>query len=749
MKNPIFLLAGLVLASVAFAEDQHSEGWTPPVQRPDPMTFTADVLAADAVTKAAVASGHVHAVSAPLTLTSEYMTRDENGVMLFQYPTMATTCTNGCGHTHWNVTGEVEYRTSDSVVLRNAWIRLFEVPVIWIPYLWYPLDTDCGFKWMPGYTGRWGGFVLSRYRYHLLGDNDHTPNTFWLKGNTNLDYRYKQGVALGEDLFWNLGDFGKGDFKVYYAWDQNAEKEYGESDNGSGNWGSLVERERYGLVFNHRWQVTERDRIFLRASHLSDSFFQEDFMQYNEGFFSIRQGFWASANSGAFFEHLEDRVMTGLEVSGRLNEFYGMTQRLPEFYFDVNPGPLFALPINYESQNRLGVLDRKYAKYANASASVFGTNPGLWCDYTTVRFDTYHRLSQSFRSFDDVVAITPRVGFHGTYWNDAGETDVYGQSEPQTSGHLFRSIAEAGVTFAARANGWVDDSVSHMIEPYADILAQKAWHSGGGDARALVFDNIDASMTWEDQFAGRGRNLPYSYFGVTPGVRNAWSELTESGNLRQFLEVDAYAAMMFGKSSFEGVEGYGDYESHKLAKFGDPNYGKNAMTLVPGVRAKWDPDRDISLRTRAEYDSENNNLALGEVSFSQKISKDFDYMGGYNYRNHRYWDYSSIPFDALSQRNDELNMVKSHLLFASFTYRPLDWFMMSPIVRWDLRDQELDSAGSWFDVMTDCLGFRFIVEYMNEYTRLDGYHRDSDWSFGFYIYLRAYGAQSGDIFSGQ
>ena len=54
----------------------------------------------------------------------------------------------------------------------------------------------------------------------------------------------------------------------------------------------------------------------------------------------------------------------------------------------------------------------------------------------------------------------------------------------------------------------------------------------------------------------------------------------------------------------------------------------------------------------------------------------------------------------------------------------------------------MDRIGSWFDYLTDCLGFRFIVEYVNSYTRIDGYERTDDWSFGFYIYLRAFGADS-------
>ena len=62
----------------------------------------------------------------------------------------------------------------------------------------------------------------------------------------------------------------------------------------------------------------------------------------------------------------------------------------------------------------------------------------------------------------------------------------------------------------------------------------------------------------------------------------------------------------------------------------------------------------------------------------------------------------------------------------------------------DLRDHDLESIGSWIDYRTDCLGFRFIVAYDSEYTRIDGSRYKDDWRFGFFVYLRALGPEMGD-----
>ena len=711
------------------------------------MTFTADRIAADGVTHALTATGHVVAASGPITIRGELLTRDADGTMLFRDPVCATTCTNAVGHTHWNVSGEVEYREKEYVILRNAWLKFCEVPVLWLPYMYYPLsERDCGFSWMPGYIGRWGGYLLTKYTYHLLGDPGHGRDTYWLRGATRFDLRYRQGIALGEDLDWNLGDFGSGDANVYYAWDRNVEEYYGhrQSDYSDSyhslNWESPVKTDRYSIGFRHRLEPTERDTVRLTASVFSDSSFRDDFAR--KAMFTW-QGPWIGYdNSGVFWEHVENALALGAEVSGRLNEFYGMTDRLPELYFDVNPLPVFGLPVNYETENRLGYLRRNPAEYGLGDpTSVYSFTPGRWASYDSFRFDTYHRLTAPFKTFDDILSVVPRVGYHGTYWHESGEDNLTGWGAAEKEGTLFRSILEGGVTFAGRATGLIDDSWRHMAEPYLDVLAQKAWYAGSG--RPYVFDSIDASVMWEDQFAGRARNLPYSYYGVTPGLRNAWERADERGNFREVVDIDVYAALQFNTADHLGT---GD--AHKLAEVGDPNYGKNGCFVMPGARVRWNPNNDISLMGRAEYDSDNNRIAVADVGWQQKVAGSFSYDVNYSFRDFRAWDFSSSPYDGAQMTSDEFNYARMHFIHVGFQNQPLDWFAWGPFVRWDLRENELDRIGSWFDFLTDCLGFRFIVEYENSYRRIDGYEHEDDWSFGFYVYLRAFGADSSNPLSG-
>lgn len=702
------------------------------------MSFTADRIAADDVTKTVVATGRIVAVSAPLTVRSESMSRSADGTFHFCDPTYATTCTNALGRTHWNVTGELKYRADDYVLLRNAWLTFCEVPVLWLPILYYPLDkSDCGFSWMPGYTRRWGGYLLTRYAYDLIGSADGGPS--WLRGATRLDLRYEQGVAIGEDLKWNLRDFGAGSFNFYYAWDRSDDVDRRDNRWYRQNWGSDVDERRYGMTLSHRLDLTERDLIRLRGTYLSDSYFRRDFLRKTP--LGARSHFLSYDNSGVFWEHLENAFSVGAEVSGRLNDFYGMTGRLPELYLDVNPTPVFGLPVNYESANRIGYLMRDFAEYGNGDrTNPFRNQPGLWAAYETARFDTYHRLTAPFKTFDDILSVVPRLGYRGTFWNRSGEDNLTGWGETGDAGSLYRSILEGGVTFAARGTGWIGERWRHLAEPYLDVLAQEAYYSGSGD-RPYVFDNLDASVMWEDQFAGRGRNLPYSYYGLTPGLRNVWEKTDEHGRLTPVVDLDAYVALQFNDTSYHGA---GD--AHRLARVGKPNYEGGACEAVPGLRLRWTPAQDLTLMTRVEYDADANSVPVADAGLQQTVSKTFKYHVSYLQRDYRIWDFSSVPYDPARMTGESLNDAKVHSVEVGFENSPIDWFAWSPYVRWDIREDELDCIGAWFDLLTDCLGFRFIVEYENDYTRVDGYRRDDDWSFGFYIYLRAFGPGKTSIF---
>ena len=733
-----FVLSAAALAACA-AEDPI--GWRRP--RPEPVKITADIIGGDNVTRTFSASGHVNAVSKPFSLRGDSVSRDAAGAFHFAAGTSLTTCTNGPGCEHWNMTGEMNFHDRKYISGRNLVLRFWEVPVLWLPYWHYPLDTEYGLRMMPGYTSRWGAYLLTKYVYHVAGDRTGNEELPSLKASTRLDLRTENGVAVGQGLRWSMGEYGKGRFKAYYVWDEDYDhysRNWNRADKWNyRNWGSEVERDRYIFELGHRWEPSERDIIRLKGSLMSDSHFYRDFLR--SSLFNIKSQ-WLGFNSNELaWEHIENFGGAGVSVSGPLNEFYGGTMRLPEAYFDIAPRPLWGLPVNYESESRAGYLRRDYARYGT-EVNVFSYNPGAWANYGTFRMDTYHRLTAPFR-IADVVSAVPRVAWRGTYWGEGGNAVFDGmQRAGRTDDDITRSIVEGGITFAARGTAWVNDRWRHMLEPYFDVLAQDAsYHGEDGGERTFVFDSVDMSRSWDEQFAGRARNLPHSYVGVTPGLRNVWSRLGPDGRLENVFELDVYAALQFNDGEWydQVVRG------RRIARPGEPNYGQDDVTAAPGIRAKWTPGGGIMLGVRTEYDSENDDIALADMLFEHRLRRDFGYYAKVAWRNHRWWDYSLSPYSP-DMEDDVLDDAHFGIAEVGFEHEISDAFVWSPFLSWDMQDGSLDEVGAWFDYRTDCLGFRFILSYSDEYRRIDGSTHDEDWSFGFFVYLRAFGPSGGDAF---
>ncbi len=742
MKNIIFL--GLLVVGV-------STGTAGDLNVTNQLSVVADYMAADRATSNFVATGHVHAVASPFALYSDKVEKSGD-YYRFAEDTMVTSCTNHVDCLHWSASGKATFYGEEGnryAVVRNATLRLFDVPVMWFPFWYYPLDTDYGWRVMPGYTSKWGPYLLTKYVYNLAGSM--ATDSYGLGGATRFDVRSKNGVALGQSLNWNLGSYGRGKFKVYYAWDLDADRyERRWSDTRKynyQNWGSTVPDERYSLMLQHHWDMTERDIVRVDATYYSDSHFRSDFLQ--GGMFGHSNRFQGYSNNEIAWEHIETMFGMGLSVSGPLNDFYAGVARLPEFYLDIAPQPIFALPANYESSSRIGFLNRDYAKYGTHATNLpFRYSPGPWADYQTFRFDTYHRVTAPFK-VADVLSIVPRIGVRGTYYDRTGAEDL----DALTTGasragrgqdHVFRGIVEGGVTFAARGTADLDNGWNHLVEPYLDVLAQEANYSGLDEkSRPFIFDSHDASRDYLDQFAGRSRNLPYSWYGLTPGIRNAFRKETEEGRLRTVFDLDIYAAIQFNDTEWYDE----NLKWRRLVKNPeDPNYGKDSGQVMPGVRLRWFPEQHTALSLRAEYDTEYDEFAYADLSWNHLVSKNFKYHISFSHRNHRWWDYGTSAYDPTIMESDAFNHIHFSYLEADFEHELCDAWAWGPFVRWDCRENELDEIGAWIDYRLDCLGFRLTVSYENEYTRIDGSKYDDDWRVGFYIYLRALGASSGNPF---
>ena len=428
----------LAAGCAATAHAQFLQDLMPPdkraVQNVGEIKLEAKHLSANRQTGVLVATGNVVATAAPYRLHTDAAQRSADGHYAFAPGTMMTTCSNDVDNLHWRLSGEFHYIENRAAIVNDAWVHLFDVPVLWVPYWYYPLNTDYGLRVLPGYTSKWGGYLLTGYVYDIWNEGKGEGPS--LGGSTYADFRTRNGFALGQTVRWNLADYGKGKFKVYHAWDLDHDRyddHWSDHKRNYRNWGSDVDRERYGLKFEHAADLTERDTLRAQASYFSDSWFRRDFYRNEDRGESI------PVNEVAY-EHRELDWASGVSASGPLNDFYSGTARLPEGWFAVNPQPIWDLPANYESQTRAGYLNRDYAEYRGASDDMFRYVPyigpdGRAADYQAFRADTAHRVTVPFKLWD-VLSVVPRATYHGTYWSDSGSRRAFPGATPAAAPRL-------------------------------------------------------------------------------------------------------------------------------------------------------------------------------------------------------------------------------------------------------------------------------------------------------------------------
>ena len=115
------------------------------------LKISADYMSGNRATGEILATGNVHAVAAPYRFSSERVQRTIDGVYSFGKEAHLTTCSNHVDHLHWELGGDFTFIQDKALVVKDAWLKYQDVPVLWVPVWYYPMNTDYGLRVMPGY----------------------------------------------------------------------------------------------------------------------------------------------------------------------------------------------------------------------------------------------------------------------------------------------------------------------------------------------------------------------------------------------------------------------------------------------------------------------------------------------------------------------------------------------------------------------------------------------------------------------
>jgi lipopolysaccharide assembly outer membrane protein LptD (OstA) len=552
-----------------------------------------------------------------------------------------TTCTNAYPHCHFHVRArEVTIVPGEYVKGRGARWYFGSVPVMYLPYWKRRFNADDGWRFRPGYSSRWGAFLLSSYGYPLSSN---------LSARTHVDYRTKRGAAVGQDVKWkDRGGRWYGDVSLYYADDREPLEDYEDPLT------SDIDPERYRILLRHQAALSPRDSFIGQAQWLSDRDMREDFFERE-----YRQN--RQPENFLSYMHRQDRWTAGVLLRARLNDFYTEVNRLPEVSLDLLRQPLGSSGVYYESQSAAAFLEKVFADDAAG-------------DYGSVRLDSEHRVFYPVKCFG-FLNLVPRAGVRGTYYS---ETPRVERSVTVREYAVTNLVAgETGdpvpvVTFRRETNtleNVVDDGAAFRdqfeLGLETSFKAFKTWQTAAGDPRRHIVEPYanyyfysEPSELPSDLYSFDETDALTELHGVRFGVRNKL-QCKRGGRPFDLLDVDVYTRYRFEYPEDQeamdrvfmdaelrpfdwlsiDVDGILDLEASTLEQF------NTQVRLRPGERWR------TSLEHR--YADARSNLFNYDVTYLPNRDWAFNLFGRYEFEESRMEEqggYVQRNLDCLSLR---------------------------------------------------------------------------------------------------
>lgn len=367
----------------------------------------------------------------------------------------------------------IELYPNDVVVLKNIFVYIGDVPVLWLPIYAQPLDDNrTAYQWTVGSSSAFGPYFYNKY------------NWAWdkqLKGTVHLDVREKRGFAGGVDTQYKKDDNNKALFRSYYAQDNlySAGDDLSNGKDAKYRYPDVNSDNRYRVSFKNNMQVGPDLSMVSDMNKWSDPYVTLDYFE-NE-YEQERQ----PDNFVSLVQYSPHYTITLLGRT-QLNSFFETVERKPELMIEVQRQKIANLPISYEGQTSVTNFERTYGRSSES--------PDLGPNYSAYRYDTFHQILYPKQYFN-WLNVTPRLGMRGTYWSDDNRVigdyntdNGAGSSDVTTKNPRGRFVPNLGVESSFKVSRtWTDVEnkemgiygLRHVAEPF--INAQYIPKSFGAD----------------------------------------------------------------------------------------------------------------------------------------------------------------------------------------------------------------------------------------------------------------------------
>ncbi|MGI5922829.1 MAG: LPS-assembly protein LptD [Lentisphaeria bacterium] len=409
-----------------------------------------------------------------------------------------------CPEPHYRLSASsIKHRSDNRFFARNVVLRFGPVPVFYLPCLWGSTNANqFGYILRPGYSGKRGAY-LQFGRVWKLGD-EHSAKAY-------VDLMSKRGVGLGAN-YEQSNERRNVDLIVYGLHDTDTPE---TSDGFNRRFASRDDR--YRVNYYHHERLADKLSLRLNLDLLSDIEMLEDWFRRDYRRFEQPKSYLDLSYDERWYS-------AGLALRPRLNEFYTVSETLPEIRLDIPRAQLGSLPLMYQSESKAGYHSMKWRNFALDREELlpFGVydpdQHGDLDDYQSMRADTLHFVYLPF-ALRDRVTVTPRVGARVTYYSKSSKTPVSSEdiannlvvdnpdmvyaanpvrNYDSDGGEITRFAFETGIEARTSiSSDWLDlalpawsvQGLRHVVEPYLNYT----YASTPTEDRDFIyfFDEID------------------------------------------------------------------------------------------------------------------------------------------------------------------------------------------------------------------------------------------------------------------
>ena len=340
------------------------------------------------------------------------------------------------------VSSSATVNLDDYVILRNAVVHVKDVPVFYLPMLYYPIQED----------DRATGFLLPQWGTSLAMGSTIGSAFFWAINRSQdatffHDWMFSRGNGLGTEYRYMLGPQAQGNFRYYWLDEKEA------IINGQLRNPRQSTRVEGGLSQNLPFGLSARGRVDYFTNVTVQQTYNHDFYNASQSNRTVNgavSGSWRSLSVNGMFQRNESFYNEDQStVSGQAPGFTASISGVR-----LGPLPLFA-SVNAEAA-RLLYVENFGTTSLDSGLSKMDVLPSLRAPLSTLPY----------------LQVNATAAYRTTYYSESLADDLRTQiEEPITRTYGDLRVEMVGPVFSRVFNpqNAVADRLKHVIEPQVSV----------------------------------------------------------------------------------------------------------------------------------------------------------------------------------------------------------------------------------------------------------------------------------------